>query len=391
MISVIIAAGGKGSRAGVRKQFVRVRGKSILEITMRRFLGIEGIGEMVIALPYEDMEEGRRIVGLFKDEAIRIGLVAGGETRQESVASALSMVSPSSEIILIHDAVRPFVKKELIERIIRLAREKGAVIPGITPEDTIKRVDENDRVIDTLNRDSLIAVQTPQGFRAEILRDAYEKAFQKGIKGNDDSALVEMAGYDVWRTDGDENNIKITYKKDLKLVELLYDEGWIQRVPTLKIGEGFDFHKLIEGRKLIIGGVEIPFDRGLEGHSDADVLTHAIMNALLGASGEGDIGVHFSPDDERWKGVSSIELLKMVIETVRKKGGTIINVDSTIIAEKPRMRPYILQMKKVLSSVLRIPEDSINIKAVTTEGLSSIGRGEGIAATSTVLIREDPV
>ena len=273
-------------------------------------------------------------------------------------------LDPGTAYVLVHDAARPFVTEDVVQEVIRGAFDRGAAVPCVAVKDSLRENEgERSRCVD---RSRFFAVQTPQGFRKELLDEAYEKACKDGFSGTDDASLVERLGYNVEIVDGDYDNIKITTKEDLPMEN--------------RIGTGFDVHRLVEGRKLILGGVEIPYEKGLDGHSDADVLIHALMDALLGAAAMGDIGRHFPDTDDAYKGISSMKLLDRVNNILAENMYSIGNADITVIAQKPKLSPYIEKMRENVADVLGIGKDLINIKATTTEKLGFTGRGEGIAA-----------
>ena len=301
--------------------------------------------------------------GITKLDAV----VEGGAQRQDSVYNALreaGRLDPGTAYVLVHDAARPFVTEDVVQEVIRGAFDRGAAVPCVAVKDSLRENEgERSRCVD---RSRFFAVQTPQGFRKELLDEAYEKACKDGFSGTDDASLVERLGYNVEIVDGDYDNIKITTKEDLPMEN--------------RIGTGFDVHRLVEGRKLILGGVEIPYEKGLDGHSDADVLIHALMDALLGAAAMGDIGRHFPDTDDAYKGISSMKLLDRVNNILAENMYSIGNADITVIAQKPKLSPYIEKMRENIADVLGIGKDLINIKATTTEKLGFTGRGEGIAA-----------
>lgn len=302
-------------------------------------------------------------------ELKKFEVIEGGASRQESTALGIKFAlqdKPEDYIVLIHDAARPNASPDLYRRVFKEAYEKGAVVPAVRLKDTIRDVKKG-----TLNRDDLRAVQTPQGFVGEIILNAIKYAEEKCFVGTDEGSLVDFMGLPVSTVLGSESNIKITSPEDL--------------TKTVCIGAGYDVHAFAENRRLILGGVDIPFEKGLLGHSDADVLTHALMDAILGAMGEGDIGLLFPDTAPEYKGASSIELLKSVVELMNEKFYTLENADITVICQAPKIRPHIDEMKKNLELVLS-PKNGINIKGTTTEKLGFEGRGEGIAASATVLL-----
>lgn len=356
-ISVIIAAAGSGKRFGgsIPKQYLKLNDRSVLRNSADAF---SGIADQLIAVT-DDIERcSAELEGL---DAI---VIRGGATRQESVSNGLS--AADGDIVLIHDGARPFVTAEVIENVIEGALLTGACIPGVTPKDTIRTKEE------TLNRSSLYAVQTPQGFDLASLRAAYEKAGQEGFSGTDDASVAERAGMEITIAEGDYRNLKITTGEDMPV--------------KMKIGTGYDVHRLVEDRKLILGGVEIPHTMGLLGHSDADVLVHAIMDAILGAMAEGDIGKLFPDTDDQYKGISSILLLEKVADVMKERGYAIGNVDATVVAQKPKLAPYIDEMRGNIAEALGTDVSNVGVKATTTEKLGFEGRQEGISAQAVCIL-----
>ena len=407
-IVLILAAAGKGTRLGysLPKQFIKMEGlddRSPLQKSILTAGIVDEIDEVIVVtnpeyidLTYEQIAEEAdahsssgpnfeskdvlqsqdkdRVLSNFrpyrKDVKLkRLEVIEGGASRQESTALGIKFAlqdKPENYIVLIHDAARPNASPDLYRRVIKEAYEKGAVVPAVRLKDTIRDVKKG-----TLNRDDLRAVQTPQGFVGEIILNAIKYAEEKCFVGTDEGSLVDFMGLPVSTVLGSESNIKITSPEDL--------------TKTVCIGAGYDVHAFSENRKLILGGVDIPFEKGLLGHSDADVLTHALMDAILGAMGEGDIGLLFPDTAPEYKGVSSIELLKRVVALMNEKFYTLENADITVICQAPKIRPHIDEMKKNLELVLS-PKNGINIKGTTTEKLGFEGRGEGIAASATVLL-----
>ena len=363
MFSVIIAAAGSGTRMGngENKIFLDINGVPMIRATVDKFMGIDGVKEIIVAYNKSDLD---RIKGILSD--YNVIYVEGGATRTQSVSNALKSVT--CPYVMIHDAARPYVTKALIKRVMDKTAEGCACIPVVSVKDTVKLVSGNE-VKSTLNRDELKLVQTPQGFETAKLIDAYKSANNM----TDDSAVYEAAGYKVYTVDGDYKNIKITTKDDLN---------------KTRIGNGFDTHRLVEGRKLILGGVEIPHDKGLLGHSDADVLVHAIMDALLSSAGLRDIGYYFPDTDNQYKDISSIELLKRVKGLLDEKNLKVINISASILDEKPKLSKYIPSMKENIARVLEINASDIGISATTTEGIGLVGREEGISVYAVALVSE---
>lgn len=367
-IAVIIASGGRGSRMGnsVPKQYLKIGGESVILRTLRVFQNMEEIDSILIAADSSYQEYCRELAetnGITKVDAV----VSGGVQRQDSVHNALreaEYLDPGTAYVLVHDAARPFVTETVVRDVIRGAFDRGAAVPCVAVKDSLRETEGGrSRCVD---RSRFFAVQTPQGFRRKLLDEAYEKACKDGFSGTDDASLVERLGYHIEIVHGDYDNIKITTKEDLPMEN--------------RIGTGFDVHRLVEGRKLILGGVEIPYEKGLDGHSDADVLIHALMDAMLGAAAMGDIGKHFPDTDDEYKGISSMKLLEKVNNILAENMYSIGNADITVIAQKPKLSPYTEKMRENIADVLGIGRDLINIKATTTEKLGFTGRGEGIAA-----------
>jgi 2-C-methyl-D-erythritol 4-phosphate cytidylyltransferase / 2-C-methyl-D-erythritol 2,4-cyclodiphosphate synthase len=380
-VTAIIAAGGSGARAGggIPKQFVQLGdGRTILERSVAAFIEHDRISEVVVALlPETPVDLGRAIA------SGRLRTAIGGARRQDSVANAFDAVSPASEVVLVHDAARPFVSHEVISRAIDAAAAHGAAIVALPVTDTVKQVTMEDgrRVIaGTVPRESIFLAQTPQAFQRAVLAAAVSLG-RGGAEATDEAALAELAGYPVHIVEGDADNVKITTAADLERARARALPAAIAR-----IGTGYDLHCLVEGRSLIIGGVEIPFERGALGHSDADVACHAATDAVLGAACLGDIGGHFPDTDPRWKGVSSIELLRQAVALIRKEGYEVANVDVTIILERPKIAPYLPRIRDGLAGALEIAVDCVSVKGKTNEGVDAVGRGEAIAAHAVALL-----
>ena len=367
-IAVIIAAAGKGTRVGgpVPKQYLKIGGEPVILKTLKAFAALDEVDHIFIVTNEEYMDRCQEIVrdnGLDKVK----GIVKGGAERQESVYNALQGVNricPGVSYVLIHDAARPFVSEQVVRNVIKATAEKGAAVACVAMKNSIRRM--NGAGSQGVDRSEYCSVQTPQGFRKADLMEAHDKALREGIQATDDAMLVELAGFPVEVVDGDYQNIKITTREDLPIEN--------------RTGIGFDVHALTEGRRLILGGVDIPFERGLDGHSDADVLVHALMDALLGAAALGDIGRHFPDTDDAYKGISSMLLLQKVRDLLSENFFSIANVDMTIMAQRPRIGPHIEAMRENIAEVLGIGKSRINIKATTTERLGFVGREEGIAA-----------
>jgi 2-C-methyl-D-erythritol 4-phosphate cytidylyltransferase / 2-C-methyl-D-erythritol 2,4-cyclodiphosphate synthase len=312
-------------------------------------------------------------------------IVPGGDTRSQSVYNGLKALPSDCEIVAIQDGARPFTTTDIIARSIHSAKEKGSGVAAIKCRDTIKVADGSGQVDSTPDRCKLWLIQTPQTFRYDMILHAYEQALETGAETTDDAAMVELEGGTVFLTEGSVDNIKLTTPEDICHGEAIINsrEG---KWGMMSIGEGYDVHRLVEGRALVLGGVDIPHGLGLLGHSDADVLVHAIMDALLGAAGLGDIGRHFPDNDDAYKGISSLLLLKRIAVILENHGCRVGNIDATVVAQRPKLAPHIPQMQGNIARCLGIPTTCVNIKATTTEKLGFEGSEEGMSARAVVLI-----
>ena len=379
-VSAVIAAGGRGLRFGAAqpKQFLSLGGRSILERSVDAFRNCDIVDDLVVALPQEMAADPPASL-LARGKPLEI--VAGGERRQDSVAHAFARVSDRADIVVIHDAARPFVTDDTIRRTVAAAAEAGAAIAAIAARDTVKRAGANRIVSATLPREEIYLAQTPQAFRTSVLREA----LALGVDATDEAMLAERAGHVVQIVEGDPRNMKITTPADLATAERLL--GLTAPVaPALRIGNGYDLHRLVEGRPLVLGGVTIPFDKGLLGHSDADVICHAVTDAILGAAGAGDIGRHFPDSDPAWKGANSVDLLRRAAAIVKSSGFGIVNVDVVVIAQKPKLVPYIDAIRSNLAAALECDASQISVKGKTNEGVDSMGSGESIAVHAVALL-----
>jgi 2-C-methyl-D-erythritol 4-phosphate cytidylyltransferase/2-C-methyl-D-erythritol 2,4-cyclodiphosphate synthase len=386
----IIPAAGSGSRLGgtVAKQFIEIAGAPILIHTLRRFEACADIDAIIVPLPPASLTDFREQL---ETHRLRkpVRLISGGSERSLSILSALEAITDwQPEIVAVHDAVRPFVTTAQISAVIARAREVGAAILALPATDTIKEV-ESGLIARTLERRRIYRAQTPQAFRYELLRRANEEARAAGLPAEamtDDALLLERLGLPVAVVEGSAHNLKITTPEDLELAEKLLEQTSSDQ-SAIRIGSGYDIHRLVAGRKLILGGVEIAFELGLLGHSDGDSLSHAITDALFGAAGLGDIGKHFSDQDPRYAGIDSLVMLRRVSDLLAERGLRIENIDATIHAESPKMAPHIAEMRARLAEAMNIAQSQLNIKAKTNEGLDAVGRGEAIAAQAIALIR----
>jgi len=379
----LVVAAGSGKRFGgyLPKAFVPLAGEPMFLWPLRAMEA--ELGRSILVVPAGYIEDARQIcrhAGLRKVSDV----VAGGHERSHSVFNGLcALQDDRPEIVAIHDGARPLLTPELIHRCISQARAHGAVVAAIPCTDTLKRTDAAGRILETPDRRQFWRAQTPQTFEYELIRQAYECGQQEGWESTDDASLVEALGHPVHVTEGDPHNIKVTTPADLLYAELLLSGGQ----QSFRIGHGFDVHPLVEGRPLILGGVSLDFKRGLVGHSDADVLFHAVSDALLGAIAAGDIGQHFPDTDPQYRNANSATLAQQVAEMLRQAGFEIVNVDATVVCEAPRLAPHIEQMRDNIARALGVRTEAVSVKATTTEGLGYTGRGEGIAAHAVAMVR----
>ena len=375
--AVVVAAGSATRMQGIDKMLVPLAGVPVVLRSVRALAASDCIDSLVIVTRTECMETLRTLCA---EVSKPVTVVPGGASRPESVLAGLAALPEGTELAAIHDGARPLVTQSVIAEAVEAAERCGAAAPAVPVHDTIKQA-ENGLVRATPERKTLFAVQTPQVFDVKLLKTVLRAAMERGIALTDDCSAVEAAGKPVVLTQGCEENLKITTPVDLTLAEAI-----LKRRKTMRIGHGYDVHRLTEGRRLILGGVEIPFERGLDGHSDADVLVHALMDALLGAAGLRDIGVLFPDNDPAYKNISSMLLLDRVMQTLERAGYAVGNVDVTVIAQRPKLKDYIPVMRENLARAMKIPLDCVNIKATTEEGLGFTGSGEGIACHAVCLL-----
>lgn len=390
-IYALIPAAGRAARfsssahAAGNKVYAPLVGRPLLHWTVEAFAvhpAIDGI--VVVAGPAEVTQCREALHGFSTLPTV----VTGGTTRQESVAMGLfALGGAADDIVLVHDGARPLVTAEVITRCIAGAQEFGNAVAALPVADTLKVVNEQKTVQRTVDREGLWAVQTPQAFRVATLYDAHTSARDMGWTGTDDASLVEkFSDEPVHLVLGDPANFKVTRPDDLTLAEAALQSRREHTMSQTRIGFGYDIHPLVEGRRLMLGGIEVPSPRGLDGHSDADVLLHALCDALLGAAGMPDIGNLFPNTDPAYQGIASIKLLHDVRARLAQAGYLVGNVDLTLIAEAPKIAPYVPQMRRQIADALRIEPARVGIKATTNEGLGSLGRGEGIAAYAVAAI-----
>ena len=360
-ISAVIVAAGASSRmkADINKVFMPLDGRTVIRNTLEVFENTPCIKEIILVTREEDIQKAEKeAIGITKLKAI----VKGGSERQISVSNGVK--EAKCEMIAIHDGARPLVTSAEIEKVCLDAIKYGAATLATKVKDTVKVSDSEGFVVSTPERASLRAIATPQVFIREEYLKALSKAQRENKSFTDDCQLIENNGGKVYLTEGEYTNIKITTPEDIRISNALKDK---KDEDIMRIGHGYDVHKLVEGRKCIIGGVDIPFELGLLGHSDADVLLHAVADSLLGAAALGDIGKHFPDTDEKYKGADSLVLLKQVYELIKSKGYRVINIDATVIAQKPKLLPHINKMRENIAEALSVNVDSINVKATTEE------------------------
>ncbi len=386
MVTAIIAAAGQGKRMGrgINKLFIPLFKYPVLSHTVKTVDKCRSVSQIVVVVANDDKQAVEKLL-LEANVQTPYTVVIGGSERQLSITNALAAVSPQAKVIVVHDGARPLCATDEIERVIAAAIEYRAAGIGVRVKDTIKVVSEENFVVSTPKRNTLWAIQTPQAFATEIIRQAYRQAELDGYMGTDDASLVERIGIPVKLVEGSYSNIKITTPEDVIIAKALIRQDGDSSV---RFGIGYDVHQLVTERALIIGGVTIPYQLGLAGHSDADVLLHAVSDALLGAVGLGDIGRHFPDTDDTFSGISSMILLAKVNQLINGKGYKVNNIDATIVAQKPKLSPYIEQMNSNIADCLQIPPELVNVKATTTEGLGFAGRAEGIAAYAVASVTE---
>ncbi|ANK81040.1 MAG: bifunctional 2-C-methyl-D-erythritol 4-phosphate cytidylyltransferase/2-C-methyl-D-erythritol 2,4-cyclodiphosphate synthase [Rhizobiales bacterium NRL2] len=382
--AALIVAAGRGRRLGgtLPKQYLPLGEGALLRHTVKAFLGHPEIGAVLVVIGAEDH-------ALYESAAGDLGLgapVTGGAERQDSVRlglQALRAVAP--ERVLIHDAARPFVSRKLIDAVLAGLDGADGALPALAVSDSLKRL-SGEAIAADVDRAGLVRAQTPQGFRFDAILAAHEAAAGQAL--TDDVAVARMHGIDVVTVQGEEDNFKITTSDDLARARgLLAGRAAASRSSRVyRTGNGFDVHRYAAGRPMIVCGVEIPHDRGLAGHSDADVGLHAITDAVLGAIADGDIGDHFPPGDPQWRGASSDRFLRFAAERVRQRGGEIVAVDVTLVCETPKMKPHREAMRACIASIAAIPTDRVSVKATTTEKLGFTGRSEGMAAQATATV-----
>lgn len=387
-VALILVAAGRGSRAGegLPKQYRPLGGRPLLARTLDAAAACPA-GRIVVVIHPDDLALYEAAVAAASPEA-RGKLAApvfGGATRQASVRAGVeALAGTGAEIALAHDAARPFFSPELAARVIEAAARIGGAVPGLPVTDTIKEIDGAGRVLTTPERVRLRAVQTPQGFRLPLLAEAHVSAAAAGREDfTDDAAVVEWAGGPIEIVEGEQGNVKITEAGDFAAAEA----RMLAQRPDIRVGQGYDVHAFGEGDHVWLGGVKIPFGRGLVGHSDADVGLHALCDAIFGALGDGDIGSHFPPSDMRWKGAASDQFLAFAARRVAERGGLIAHLDLTLVCETPKIGPHREAMRARIAHIAGVALDRVGVKATTSEKLGFTGRGEGIAGLALATLR----
>ncbi len=367
-------------KVDIPKQFLELGGKPLLVYSVSAFAQCDFIDQVVVAVSEDRLDLTRQIIAQHVTRSSKISFVVGGLRRQDSVRKGLDALDDTVDVVLVHDAARPLVSTDLIERCYDEILRHGAAIAAIPVKDTLKKGDDVHRVSRTIDRAALWQAQTPQGATKELLDKAYHQNGDGGV--TDESTLLEKAGVPVQLVVGEESNFKVTTKEDLILAESIITG----RTCSIRIGHGFDAHCFAHHRRLVLGGVEVEHDRGLAGHSDADVVCHALCDAILGAIGAGDIGSHFPDNEPEYKGISSLILLDRVIGLCTSRGMKLTNADITIVCQAPKLAAHIETMRKRLASHCEVGPELINIKATTTEKMGYIGREEGISCHAVVLV-----
>ncbi|HSV56200.1 MAG TPA: 2-C-methyl-D-erythritol 2,4-cyclodiphosphate synthase [Magnetospirillaceae bacterium] len=403
-VAVLVTAAGRGERFGGRKETADLSGRTVLDRAVAAFLGMPGLAALVITAPRGlEVQTGAALGGDTRAHIDRIlegrfAVVSGGESRRDSVRLGLEALdgilprdpaSPGPDpIVLVHDGARPWVTRALVERVLAGTARTGACVPVTPLVETPKGLGVDGLVETHPSRASLGAAQTPQAFRLRALLDAHRRAAAEGVECTDDAEIwARFEGPVAW-VEGEISNRKITFRDDIQPAR----SAWAERaVPCqLRIGEGWDVHRLIPGRRLLLGGVEVPSDLGEDGHSDGDVLWHAVIDALLGAAAQGDIGTHFPVGDPEWKDADSGKLAKKALEILAGAGLEPVNLDCTVILERPRLAPLRDAIRANLAGALGMDIKTVSVKAKTKEGVDAVGEGRAVEARAVLLTAPAP-
>ena len=363
------------------KQYLTIGDAPILIHTVRAFCACDCIHAIIITVPQHRIDETEQLLQSFGLTSAPIKVAAGGRRRQDSVRAGLELLDDSTDIVLVHDGARPLITPALITTCYNETLIHGAVIAAVPVKDTLKKGSADQMIAATVDRSHLWSAQTPQAARLDLLNQAYRDFGDNDV--TDEASLLEMAGIPVKIVEGSETNIKVTRPEDLQIAETIMNR---QTPPQMRIGHGFDAHRFAPDRPLVLGGIEIPYALGLAGHSDADVLTHALCDALLGALGAGDIGSHFPDSDNTFKNIYSISLLTQVITLMATEGFVLTNGDITLVCQAPKIAPHIEAMRTTIAEACGVETSRINIKATTTEKMGYTGRQEGISCHAVVLL-----
>lgn len=425
-VSLIIVAAGRSVRMGaVDKLFLPLGDKPLLQYSIEAFLGVPDIAELILVLSEHNLSRGEALLATICGDRLPYQVVCGGASRQQSALAGFSATNPAFSWVAIHDGARPLVEGEQILAVLAAAKQRGAALLGVPISDTIKRAASPPHpageraVAETLDREHLFAIQTPQVFQRDLYAAAMTLLQSSSEPFTDDASIVEQLGHPVQIVIGSPRNLKVTTPDDLSFVRYYLDahQGHAGSFPpssppseitkqdqslqasspspplppvsALRVGQGYDVHRLVPGRPLVLGGVTIPHPMGLLGHSDADVLVHAVMDALLGAAALRDIGTHFPDTDGRFQGINSLRLLEQVTRLLQNHRYHIVNIDATIIAQQPKLAPYLPQMVQHLATACQILPEQVNVKATTEETLGFTGKQEGMSASAVVLLARD--
>jgi 2-C-methyl-D-erythritol 4-phosphate cytidylyltransferase/2-C-methyl-D-erythritol 2,4-cyclodiphosphate synthase len=378
-VSAVVVAGGRGVRAGgsTPKQFLELAGRSVLQRSAEALAAHPDVQDLVVVLPEAWVDRGAELVGKLR---VPCRCVAGGARRQDSVRAGFAAIDARADVVLVHDAARPFVTPEVIDRVIAAASTTGAAIPCVPVTDTVKRADDRGAervVLKTVPREALWLTQTPQGFRRDVLARAVADGAGE-VEATDEARLVELAGGSVAIVDGDRRNTKLTTAEDIEEAQ--------QRMSEWRVGTGYDLHQLVGGRPLVLAGVVVPSHKGPLGHSDGDVVCHALTDAILGAVGAGDIGQMFPNTDPQWKNAPGLDLLSRALARVHEAGWRVVNADVTVILEMPKLSPHVADIRLRLAECLGVQVDAVSVKGKTNEGVDAVGRGEAIASHAVVML-----